>query len=140
MPAVGCIGRVLGPGVELAGFASLAVLWASSAAAQSNWDEVVAAATKEGKVVFYNGQTGWPEPIAAAKSFEAKYRIKVEMLEIRSVELMEHTRTEVTNDKAGGDATLMGSTGTAPLVFSGLLQWHGGFPNLANVAPEPLGA
>ena len=128
--------RLLGSGIALAGFVSLAVL-TGPAAAQSSWDEVVAAAKKEGKVVFYNGQTGWPEPIAAAKSFEAKYGIKVEMLEVRSVELMERIRTEVTNDKVGGDVTLMGSTGTVPLAQNRLLQPHGGFPNQANVVLKP---
>jgi spermidine/putrescine-binding protein len=88
-------------------------------------------------VVFYNGQTGWPEPIAAAKSFEAKYGIKVEMLEVRSVELMERIRTEVTNNKVGGDITLMGSTGTAPLAQAGLLQPHGAIPNQAKAVLKP---
>jgi iron(III) transport system substrate-binding protein len=130
-----------GPGIAAArlvsaGFVSLALV-AGSAAAQSSWDDVVAAAKKEGKVVLYNGQTGWPEPIAAAKSFEQKYGIKVEMLEVRSVELMERIRTEVTNNKVGGDVTLMGSTGTAPLGKAGLLQPHGGFPNQGKVVLQP---
>src|ERR1044071_7607138 len=105
MPTMGRLHRLFTSTGALAGLMSLAMLSASPAAAQSNWDGVVAAAKKEGKVVFYNGQTGWPEPIAAAKSFEAKYRIKVEMLEVRSVELMERIRTEVTNNKSGGDVT-----------------------------------
>ena len=138
MPATSWGGRLCQAGIALAGFSVRSrACCAGPAAAQSKWDDVVAAATKEGKVVFYNGQTGWPEPIAAAKSFEAKYRIKVEMLEVRSVELMERIRTEVTNDKTGGDVTLMGSTGTAPLGLNGFLQQHGGFPNVANVILKP---
>jgi iron(III) transport system substrate-binding protein len=112
-------------------------MFANAASAQSKWEDVVAAAKREGKVVFYNGQTGWPEPIAAAKSFEAKYGIKVEMLEVRSVELMERIRTEVTNNKIGGDITLMGSTGTAPLGHNGLLQAPGDFPNRAKLVLDP---
>lgn len=123
-------------GVVAAGLLSSAHL-AGPAAAQSNWDAVVAAAKKEGTLVFYNGQTGWPEPVEAAKKFERMYGIKVEMLEVRSVELMERIRTEVTNNKVGGDVTLMGSTGTAPLANAGLLQRHGAFPNEARLVLKP---
>ena len=49
-------------GVVAAGLLSSAHL-AGPAAAQSNWDAVVAAAKKEGTLIFYNGQTGWPEPV-----------------------------------------------------------------------------
>jgi iron(III) transport system substrate-binding protein len=50
---------------------------------------------------------------------------------------MERIRTEVTNNKVGGDVTLMGSTGTAPLGKAGLLQPHGGFPNQGKVVLQP---
>jgi len=123
-------------GLSLAGIMSVAAVADPAAAQQQNWNDVIAAAKKEGKVVFYNGQTGFPEPVAAAKSFEAKYGIKVEMLEVRSVELMERIRTEVTNNKAGGDVTLMGSTGTVPLAKAGVLQTSGNFPNKSRVVLE----
>src|SRR6478736_1835805 len=93
----------------------LSLLSGHVAAQSTDWDAVVAAAKKEGKLVFYNGQAGWPEPIVAAKSFEAKYGIKVDILEVRAVELMERIRIEVSTNKIGGDVTLMGSTGTTPL-------------------------
>jgi iron(III) transport system substrate-binding protein len=134
-PGIVAAGRVAA-GIVASTLASLA-LFVGPAAAQATWDDVIAAAKKEGRVVFYNGQTGWPEPIAAAKSFEAKYGIKVEMLEVRSVELMERIRTEVTNNKVGGDITLMGSTGTAPLAQAGLLQPHGAIPNQAKAVLKP---
>lgn len=123
--------------IGLSAFGAAFALVAGQASAQSDWDKVIAAAKKEGKVIFYNAQTGWPEPVAAAKSFEAKYGIKVEMLEVRAVELMERIRTEVTNNKPGGDITLMGSTGTAPMAKAGLLQKHGSFPNEAKVTLKP---
>jgi iron(III) transport system substrate-binding protein len=122
---------------RLIGLSAVLALVAGQATAQSEWDKVIEAAKKEGKVVFYNAQTGFPEPVAAAKSFEAKYGIKVEMLEVRAVELMERIRTEVANDKVVGDVTLMGSTGTMPLAQAGVLQKHGGFPNLAKLTLEP---
>jgi iron(III) transport system substrate-binding protein len=129
MLELGWLDRCLGALAALA-------LGAGAAVAQSDWDKVVEAAKKEGSLVFYNAQTGWPEPIAAVKSFEAKYGIKVKMLEVRGVELMERIRVEVTNNVASGDVVLMGSTGTAPLGRAGLLAPHGGVPNAAKVVRE----
>jgi iron(III) transport system substrate-binding protein len=130
MLKLGWLNRCLGALTALA-------MGVGAAMAQSDWDKVVEAAKKEGSLVFYNAQTGWPEPKAAVKSFEAKYGIQVKMLEVRGVELMERIRVEVTNNVTGGDVVLMGSTGVGPIGRAGLLAPHGGMPNAAKVVREP---
>lgn len=122
--------RITGVGAALS-------LMAGAATADAEWDKLVEAAKAEGTLVFYNAQTGWPEPIAAVKLFEEKYGIKVEMLEVRAVELMERIRVEVTNEKVGGDVVLMGSTGTAPMARAGLLAEHVPLPNAQDLALPP---
>ena len=63
-------------------------------AQDSSWDAVVDAAKKEGKVVVYNMALGAPYFAAVIKSFEAKYGIAVESLDLRASELAERIRTE----------------------------------------------
>src|SRR5579859_4400365 len=62
--------------------------------AQGSWDGVVDAAKKEGKVVVYDMALGAPYFLAVLKSFEAKYGIPVESLDLRASELAERIRTE----------------------------------------------
>jgi iron(III) transport system substrate-binding protein len=110
--------------------ASVAVAQTPSAA---DWDKVIAAAKQEGTLILYNAQAGWPEPLAAARAFEAKYGIKVNILEVRGSELMERVRMEGTANRVAGDVMLIGSTGTVPVARQGLLAPHGGLPNAANL-------
>jgi len=46
--------------------------------AASDFEQLIAAAKKEGTLQFYNAQTGFPEPVLMMQAFEAKYGIKVE--------------------------------------------------------------
>lgn len=111
---------------------------ATAAAAQDDWAAIEAAAKQEGKVVFYNAQAGWPQPIAAARAFEEKYGIRVDMLEgLRGAEIIERVRVEVTNNQPTGDVVMMGVTGLVPMAGFGVLADHGALPNKEKLAQEP---
>lgn len=105
--------------------------------APTDWDQVVAAAKQEGTLNFYDAQTGFPEPVEMMNAFEARYGIKVNKLEARGADLMERIRVEGTNNKVGGDAVLMGSTGVVPIARQGLLADHGPLPNLDKLVLQP---
>ena len=66
----------------------------------------------EGKVVVYSMALGAPYYVAVLKSFEAKYGIKVESLDLRASELAERVRTEQAAGRFLGDAEII--TTTAP--------------------------
>lgn len=110
----------------------------ASAAQEEDWAKIEAAAKEEGSLVFYNAQAGWVEPVEAAKAFEAKYGIRVNMLEgIRGAALMERIRVETSNNQDGGDIVMMGVTGVVPMAQQGSLQDHGRIPNADKLVLEP---
>ncbi len=111
---------------------------ATAAAAQDDWAKIEAAAKEEGKVVFYNAQVGWSQPVAAAKAFEEKYGIRVDMLQgLRGAEIIERVRVEVTNNQPTGDVVMMGVTGLVPMAGFGVLTEHGSLPNESKLAQKP---
>lgn len=111
---------------------------AAAAAAQEDWAQIEAAAKEEGALVFYNAQAGWPQPIAAARGFEEKYGIRVDMLQgLRGAEMIERIRVEVTNNQSTGDVVMMGVTGLVPMAEFEVLADHGPLPNKSNLAQEP---
>lgn len=115
-----------------------AVGFATAASAQEDFAAIEAKAKEEGKVVFYNAQVGWPQPIAAAKAFEEKYGIRVEMLQgLRGAEVIERVRVEVTNNQPTGDVVMMGSTGLVPMASFDVLTEHGPLPNEDKLAQKP---
>ena len=123
---------------SLLGLLALCVAIDAKAQTPAEWNQVIEAAKKEGRLVLYSGQTGFPEHPAIAKLFEAKYGIKVDILEGRAPELMERIRAEATITKRPiGDIVQMGSTGQVPMSKNGLIQRHGGFPNLSKLALTP---
>jgi len=78
--------------------------WRLPAFAQpADWGAVQAAAKKEGRVVVYSGSIGVPDNVAVLKAFEAKYGIKVELLEARTAELRERLRTELALGRPSAD-------------------------------------
>lgn len=78
--------------------------------AQQSWDNVVDAAKKEGKVVVYNMALGAPYFLAVLKSFETKYGIAVESLDLRASELAERIRTEQSAGRFLGDTEIISSS------------------------------
>ena len=69
-----------------------------------------AAAKKEGKVVVYNMTLGAPYFKDVMKSFETKYGIPVESLDLRASELAERIRTEQAAGRYLGDVEMISST------------------------------
>ncbi len=74
--------------------AAAAVAFAPHVSAQENWDQVVAAAKKEGKIVFYNNlQPNGIEPLL--QKFREEYpEIQTEMIRLGSNPLIERFATE----------------------------------------------
>jgi iron(III) transport system substrate-binding protein len=114
--------------------ASVASFVVPASAQQANWDDVVQAAKKEGKVVVYSMALGAPYYLAVLKSFEAKYGIKVESLDLRASELAERVRTEQSAGRFLGDTEIITSTMIEEQVKTGdYLQKIGPLPNGGNL-------
>jgi len=116
----------------LAGLAGLIV----PAHAEDNWDAVVDAAKKEGKVVVYDMALGAPYFLAVLKSFEAKYGIPVESLDLRASELAERIRTEQSAGRFLGDVEMITTTMIEEQRQNGeFIEKLPAIPNAANLRP-----
>src|SRR5438105_13248445 len=91
--------------------------------------DVVAAAKKEGKVAFYTSFLGAKAHLDIIKTFEAKYGIPVELLDVRASEMTERIRTEQTSQRYIGDVVQNGYAGLIQNQKDGFLQPHGDVPN-----------
>ena len=112
----------------------LAGLTFPASAQDAAWDSVVAAAKKEGKVVVYSMALGAPYYVAVLKSFEAKYGIKVESLDLRASELAERVRTEQAAGRFLGDAEIITTTMIEEQRKAGdYIQAVGAIPNVKNL-------
>ncbi len=112
-------------------FAAGVALWAANATAQTSaeWDSIVAAAKKEGKVVAYSGYVSPDTHDAIARAFDRKYGIKIDYLTARGTELRERIRSEQSAGRFLGDVlhnalTLLEITHANDKP----LQPHGGIP------------
>ena len=122
--------------MRLMGLAVAAVLGlVMPAAAQdtAEWNKVIEAAKKEGKVTLYTSTLVAPFHNAVIATFEKKYGIRVELLDVRASELRERIRTEQTTNRFLGDVLQNGSATTRRQRDEGVLQGHGGLPNLRNL-------
>src|SRR6266851_5910149 len=117
------------------GLTSLLASLAFPASAQdASWDSVVAAAKKEGKVVVYSMALGAPYYQAVLKSFEEKYGIKVESLDLRASELAERVRTEQSAGRFLGDVEIITTTMIEEQRKTGdYIQNMGAVPNAQNL-------
>ena len=70
---------------------------------------------------------------AVLKSFEKKYGITAELLDVRASELRERIRTEQSTNRFIGDVLQGGAATTLRQQREGQLQPHGGLPNLASL-------
>ncbi|MGE0714013.1 MAG: ABC transporter substrate-binding protein [Alphaproteobacteria bacterium] len=113
--------------------ATLALALPAAAEADADWQKVVEAAKKEGKVVVYTAAVGSPFYKEVGRSFEAKYGIRFESLEARASEVRERVRIEQAAGRFLGDVHHNGSTTTWLMRQDGAFQPHGGVPNAANV-------
>jgi iron(III) transport system substrate-binding protein len=84
----------------------------------------------------YNGAVGSPVVPSLVSAFEAKYGIRLEVLEARASELRERIRTEQAAGKVLADVSYNGSTTTAMQLAEGTFQPYGALPNAGKpVAP-----
>ena len=121
--------------------ATFALFTVGSAFAQTakEWDDVIAAAKKEGEVIVYTAylspQTN--EPIA--KAFEKKYGVKVTYLAARGSEIRERIRTEQGANRFIGDLLHHARSNIATWAESeNNLQKLGAIPNRARLT-APFG-
>jgi iron(III) transport system substrate-binding protein len=120
----------------LAGLAPAARPAAAQAPTDAEWKKVIEAARKEGKVVMYTGAVGNPVIPRMTAAFEAKYGIRMEVLEARASELRERIRTEQAAGRLLGDVSHNGSTTTQLQLTEGVFMPHGPLPNQGRpVAP-----
>jgi iron(III) transport system substrate-binding protein len=119
-------------------FAITTILLAFGAAAQAEtWDDVVAAGKKEGKVVLYNSANGADYFTKVIKSFEQKYGITVDSLDLRASELTERIRAEQVAGRFLGDLELHSTSTIQQQVIDGpFVEPVGKVPNIANLRPE----
>jgi len=102
-----------------------------------DWDKVVDAAKKEGKVVVYSGFVGGPETPIVAAMFEQRYGIPVQVIAGRPSEMQERIRTEVSTGRPNGDVSLNGGNSQVLMQKAGLLQLPGHVPAAAKLTIEP---
>src|SRR6185436_7863578 len=124
--------------LRLAALAPVALVprLAAAQAPSDEWKKVIDAAKKEGKVVMYSGAVGNTVSPKIAAAFEAKYGIRMEVLEARASELRERIRTEQAAGKVLGDVSHNGSTTTALQLAEGTFVPYGTLPNAGRaVAP-----
>jgi iron(III) transport system substrate-binding protein len=97
---------------------------------------VVAAAKQEGKLVLYNMSAGAPYFQAVIKSFEKKYGISVESLDLRASELVERIRTEQSAGRFLGDTEMVSTTMIEEQLKNGdFIQKLPPIPNAVNLRP-----
>lgn len=119
---------------KVLGLLAAAPAIARPALAQSaDWNQVVEAAKKEGKLVIYTASIGSPFHKTVFKAFETKYGIKIELLEARASEVRERVRVEQSAGRFLGDIHHNGSTTTWLMQRDGNLQPRGEVPNVRNV-------
>ena len=121
---------------KLLGLLAAAPAIARPAAAQTDdWNKVVEAAKKEGKLVIYTASVGSPFHKTVFNAFESKYGIKIDLLEARASEVRERVRVEQAAGRFLGDLHHNGSTTTWLMTRDGNFQPHGAIPNIKNVDP-----
>jgi len=124
--------------LRLAALAPLAAARPAAAQApgEAEWKKVVEAAKKEGKVVMYSGAVGNTITPKITAAFEARYGIRMEVLEARASELRERIRTEQIAGKLLGDVSHNGSTTTQLQLTDGVFTPYGALPGQGRpVAP-----
>jgi iron(III) transport system substrate-binding protein len=114
----------------------LAAVAVPASAQDASWDSVVAAAKKESTVVVYSMALGAPYFKAVLKSFEDKYGIRVESLDLRASELAERVRTEQAAGRFLGDVEIITTTMIEEQRKTGdYIQAMGAIPNAQNLRP-----
>ena len=121
--------------LKLVGVA-LAALTSSAAYAQSaNWNDVVAAAKREGKLLIYNG-TNFPIVRKIAVEMQKETGIAIDVLDGRASEIRERIRVEQSTNRTVASLSYSGLTTLFTQTGEGAFQEHGPLPNAQGVIPE----
>ena len=104
-----------------------ALLLIPASAHAEDWNDVVAAAKKEGEVVVYNAAIGADYYRAVATDFEKRYGIRVRTLDVRASEITERLRTEHAAGRFLADVVQHGQA--TLLLNTWIAQPHGHLPN-----------
>ena len=83
----------------------------------------------------YSGAVGNTVSPKIASAFEAKYGVRMEVLEARASELRERIRTEQAAGKMLGDVSHNGSTTTQLQLTEGVFVPYGALPNAGRPVP-----
>lgn len=105
--------------------------------AEDEWDKIVTAARKEGRVVLYSAFVGLAAHQDLKKHFEATYGITVDILEARASEVRERIRIEQAAGRFAVDVSENGRTTTTLQVEQDhVFDPHGPLPSLDRSKPE----
>jgi iron(III) transport system substrate-binding protein len=119
---------------------SLPLTARAQAPTPADWNKLVEAAKKEGKLVVYTAAAGQPSHGLVAKAFEQKYGITVTYLEARASEIRERVRTEQAAGRFIGDLSHNGSTTSSLQEVDGAFDPYGSLPSLSRLrAPFKAG-
>jgi len=120
---------------RLGALATMASLAPTVARAQEDaaWQQVIAAARREGRLTFYTSSVGSRFHKEVGASFEKQYGIRFESLEARASELRERIRAEQTAGRFLGDVHHNGGTTAYLMAKDGNFDPHGGLPNLRHL-------
>jgi iron(III) transport system substrate-binding protein len=106
---------------------------AAEPSAAEEWNQVTAAAKKEGEVVVYNAAIGADYYKAVTASFEKHYGIRVRTLDVRASEITERLRTEQSAGRFIGDVVQHGQA--TLLLNPWMVQPHGLLPDQDKLRP-----
>jgi iron(III) transport system substrate-binding protein len=124
--------RVLAVILAVLGFGALA-----HAQDAAEWEKVVEAGKKEGKVVLYNSANGAAYFTNIINAFEKKYGIKVDSFDMRASELTERIRAEQVAGRFLGDLELHSTSTIQQQQIDGpFVEKVGRVPNIANLRPD----
>ncbi len=115
--------------------ASLMLLIAGANAQSSDWDQVVAAAKREGKLLIYNG-TNFPIVRKIADEMQKQYGISVDVLDARATEIRERIRVEQSTNRTVASLSYSGFTTLSTQMAEGVFQLHGTLPNATGVISQ----
>jgi len=101
----------------------------------AGWDDVIAAAKREGSVALYTTALGAPFNKAIADSFQAKYGIAVNILDLRGSEVRERIRIEEVSGRVQADVVQLSPSSLEDMRIEGSLQPLDDVPNEKNLRP-----
>ena len=115
---------------------TLALLLALPGVARAELDaQTIAAAKREGSVSFYAAYPNAAFQAAAVKSFQDKFGIRVDLLQVRASELHERIRTEQASGRFLGDVLQASDASTTLRISTGHVGPLGDIPNARNLLP-----